>query len=56
MKAGYHEETFSLRFTQLAEDEVRRLCEAFPLADIEVRPRKDNEQMDCRCRLTFWKS
>ena len=44
MKSTYHEETFSFRFTQLSEAEVERLRATFPLASVEVRRPKDNEQ------------
>jgi len=44
MKATHHEETFSFRFTQLSEAEVERLRAALPLAVIEVRQRKDDEE------------
>src|ERR1035437_6831004 len=44
VKATYHEETFSFRFTQLSEAEVERLRLALPLAIVAARRRKDNER------------
>lgn len=44
MKATYHEETYSFRFTHLSEAEVERLRATFPLAGLETRRRSDNEQ------------